>query len=37
MVFVIVDVEVGFGGNFNVYEFMFGFIELGVLGVYFED
>lgn len=36
-VLIVVDVEVGFGGFFNVFEFMKVMIEVGVVGVYFED
>lgn len=36
-VLIVVDVEVGFGGVFNVFELMKVMIEVGVLGVYFED
>lgn len=34
---IVVDVEVGFGGVFNVFELMKVMIEVGVVGVYFED
>lgn len=36
-VLIVVDVEVGFGGQLNCFEIMKVFIEVGVVGVYFED
>lgn len=36
-VLIVVDVEVGFGGYLNVFELMKVMIDVGVVGVYFED
>lgn len=36
-VLIVVDVEVGFGGLLNVYEFVQLFIQVGVVVIYWED